>query len=328
MRQKEESFIQLLINQPVLRERGDEAAHGLSSPAPPGKLSAVKSFLEQFCRNLGLECRWPVDNAAELQLTDEAAGLIDGPRTPGYSLRLALSQDAAEVHEDAEFFTPGSYRWDRFLAITHHKGKLCRQYVVGIAGFLDGAGEPEADMGELTYEPHLLIQWRLNYRTQQVNRRRILDLTVNLVTGHLEAGYYQYLLQGCSLGKEPLPFIPIAKRRLGFKAAYQLMSDEIRYLLTVEDSSWAQAASQELAQEIQALEQYYNNRTLAESTNSLLAAEKAMRIQELQRRSQPRVLASPFAAALLYIPMISYQASIGGQTLCLRFDPVAGHLLE
>ncbi len=106
------------------------------------------------------------------------------------------------------------------------------------------------------------------------------------------------------------------------------MADEIRYLLTIEDNRWAQEACRQLAGEIQVLENYYNGRRVTESAGDQMAAERDMRIQELKRRSQPRVLASPFAVALLYIPMISYQASIGGQTLCLRFDPVAGHLLE
>ena len=222
---------------------------------------------------------------------------------------------------------PGSYRWDRFLAIANHQGKLCRQYVTGIPGFLDDAGEPEAEMGELNYEPHLLIHWRLNYRTQQFSRRRILDLTVNLVTGHLETGYYQYL-QNCRLEEKPLPFIPIGKRQFGFKAAYKLMADEIRYLLTIEDNRWAQEACRQLAGEIQVLENYYNGRRVTESAGDQMAAERDMRIQELKRRSQPRVLASPFAVALLYIPMVNYQVSIGGQTLCLRFDPVAGRSVD
>ena len=324
--EREANHIQQAIS-PLVQKGDNEGAGTLTNLPSPRDLSRIKDFLEQFCHNLGLEYHWLDENTAELQLTEEAAGLIDGPRTPGYRCKLVLSPESAEIHKDGELFMPGSYRWDRLLAIANHKGRLCRQYVTGVPGFLADADEPEAEMGALSYEPHLLIHWRLSYRTQQLTRRRILDLTVNLVTGHLETGYYQYL-QSCSLEDKPLPFIPIAKRRVGFKSAYQRMADEIRYLLTIEDNRWAQDACRQLAGEIQVLEQYYNNRRVAESTDDQVAVERDMRIQELKRRSQPRVLASPFAAALLYIPMVNYQASINDQILCLRFDPVAGRPVD
>ncbi len=289
----------------------------------PDQPSGVKSFLEHFCRNFGLECSWLTEDIAELHLTDEAAGLIDGPRTPGYRCKLALTVKSAEAWKDAELFVPGSYRWDRFLTIANHKGRLCRQYVTGIPGSLDDGEAPEAQGGEINYEPHLLIHWRLNYRTQTDSRRRILDFAVNLVTGHLETGYYHHL-QSCSLAENPLPFIPTAKRRVGFRAAYKMMTDEIRYILTVEDNSWAKEACRHLDQEIQVLQRYYDDRLLRENAEDELIWEKDLRIQELKRRSQPRVLASPFAAALLYVPIITYQACVNGQNLRLRFDPVAG----
>ncbi len=312
---------------PQVPKQNEEKLQGLPELPAPKELTGIQSFLNQFCHNLRLEYRWLEENVAEVQLTDEAASLIDGPRTLGYRCKLALSPESAAAHKDGELFMPGSYRWDRFLAIANHKGRLCRAYVTAIPGFLDDVEEPETDMGEVNYEPHLLVHWRIDYRTQQLNRRRILDLTVNLVTGHLETGYYQYL-EGCSLDEKPLPCIPTAKRRVAFKAAYKLMTDEIRYLLTIEDNSWTEAATRQLAWEIQVLEEYYNNHRPAEHADGQTAREKDMRIQELKRRFQPRVLASPFAAALLYIPMINYQASIGTQTLCLRFDPVAGRALE
>ena len=79
--------------------------------------------------------------------------------------------------------------------------------------------------------------------------------------------------------------------------------------------------------EIQVLEQYYNNRRLAESADDQVAVERDMRIQELKRRSQPRVLASPLHALTLYphgqLPSLHQRPD----TL-LRFDPVAGRPVD
>jgi len=263
-----------------------------------------------------------------LQLTDDIASLIDGPRTPGYTCKLALSQRQAKAHPDAELFIPGSYRWDRFLEIVHHKAKLCYQYVVEIPGFLkaDPTVEPEPELGQLSYEPHLLSHWRLSYRTGHVTQRRVIDLVVNLITGHLEVGYYRNLLR-CLVAEQPLPFIPKAKRRLRFRAAYELMTDRISALLMQEDSTWAQTACSQLKLEKQAMEQYYADRLTDETAKDFIILERDRRIQELQQRSQPRVLASPFASALIYIPMISYQAFFGKKTLLLRFDPLTGQVV-
>ncbi|NMB46263.1 MAG: hypothetical protein GX998_07590 [Firmicutes bacterium] len=291
-------------------------------------LSSLRAFLEQFCHNSHVDYYWIENDIAVLQLSDELASLMDGPRTPGYICKLALSPASAQAHTDAELFIPGSYRWDRFLEITLDQARVSCQYVVGIPGFLDGnsAEAPEEESGHLVYEPHILSHWRLSYRTEHVTRRQVLDLAVNLVTGHLQSGYYQNLLR-CNLADKALPLLPRAKRQLSFKAAYRVMSDEIEHILAQEDSTWAKTAQSQLADEIQALEKYYRDRLAANAANESLLFEKEKRIQELKQRSHPRVLASPFATTLVYIPMICYQASIGKQTLCLRFDPISGQAL-
>lgn len=297
------------------------------SPALPSVsvLPRLRAFLEQFCQHLGIKLHWTQAGIAVLHLSDEIASRLDGLRTSGYTCKLALSQELALAHEDAELFVPGSYRWDRFLEIARHEAKVCRQYVVEIPGFLEAnlTEEPETEIGQLIYEPHLLSHWRLSYRTQQMTRHKVIDLTVNLVTGNLESGYYRNL-SGCRLDHNPLPFLNQAKRRLGFKTAYKIMSDQIRCLLAQEDPTWAMTATRQLEHEIQALASYYEDRLAGETTNELLLFEQDKRILELKCRSQPRVLASPFATALIYIPMISYLVVIGKKTLCLRYDPISG----
>jgi hypothetical protein len=289
-------------------------------------LSGLRSYLEQFCQNLDINYNWIQEGVAILELSDETASHIDGPRTPGYTCKLALSQELAQAHKDAELFVPGSYRWDRFLEITRQKAEICRQYVVEIPGFLEAdlGTEPETEIGQLIYEPHLLSHWRLSYRTQQMTSQKVIDLAVNLVTGHLELGYYRNL-STCRLDDKPLPFLRQAKRQLGFKAAYKMMSGEIHSLLAQEDPTWAITATRQLEEEIQVLESYYKDRLAKELASELLCFEKDKRIQELQYRSHPRVLASPFATALIYIPMISYLMIVGKRTLFLKYDPISGH---
>ena len=79
----------------------------------------------------------------------------------------------------------------------------------------------------------------------------------------------------------------------------------IRYILTVEDNSWAKEACRHLDQEIQVLQRYYDDRLLRENAEDELIWEKDLRIQELKRRSQPRVLASP-----LPLPCSMYRLSL------------------
>ena len=117
------------------------------------------------------------------------------------------------------------------------QGKALPPVCDGNSGSLDDGEAPEAQGGEINYEPHLLIHWRLNYRTQTDSRRRILDFAVNLVTGHLETGII--ITCRAALWLKTSALIPTAKRRVGFRAAYKMMTDEIRYILTVEDNSWA-----------------------------------------------------------------------------------------
>lgn len=290
-------------------------------------LPNLRFFLEQFCHNLGIAFHWISGSVAQLEIDNETASLIDGPRTPGYTCTLSLHTPPSGI--EAELFTPGSYRWDSFLAITRQKAQLAHQYVVGIPGFLEdnSATELETDGGQLVYEPHLLSHWRLSYRTGRISKNRVLDLTVNLVTGRSELSYYRSLLH-CHLHDHPLPWLAKAKRQLSFKGAYSIMSQQIQYFLAREDPSWAKAASGELRNEIDALKQYYVDRLAKEGANELLLLEKTRRIEELKERSQPRVMASPFATTLIYIPIISYQISMGGETLCLRFDPISNQALH
>lgn len=301
---------------------GPSASYPLTDSLPNLRL-----FLEQFCQNIGIAYHWVEEGVAELEITSEMASIIDGPRTPGYTCRLAI-QETSSV-EGAELFVPGSYRWDRFLAITREKAKLSRQYVVGIPGFpeVNWTTEWETEGGQLVYEPHLLVHWRLTYQTGQITKSQVIDLMVNLVTGRSELGYYRNLLH-CHLHDQPLSSLSKAKRRLSFKQAYYIMCQQIQDLLAKEDASWAKAATLELKDETDALVKYYADRLTKEGASELLLLEKSKRIEELKQRSQPRVMASPFATTLIYIPLISYQASIGGKTFCLRFDPILNQALH
>lgn len=290
-------------------------------------MPSLRFFLEQFCQNLGIAHHWLEEGIAELEITYETANVIDGPRTPGYTCKLALHETPSEV--GAELFVPGSYRWDRFLAITRQKAKLSRQYVVGIPGFpeVNSTTEGETEGGQLVYEPHLLCHWRLSYHTGGITRSQVLDLIVNLVTGRSDLGYYRNLLH-CHLHNQPLPSLPKAKRRLSFKRAYHIMCEQIQALLAKEDPSWAEAARQELKNETDALAKYYTDRLAKEGSNELLLLERSKRIEELKQRAQPRVMASPFATTLIYIPLVFYQVSTGDETLCLRFDPISNQALH
>ena len=298
------------------------------SPSPPNESSAgLQAFLDTFCRNLGMECEWPEEGLATIHLTHEAASLLEGHRTPGYTCKLALSTQVAAKHKDAALFVPGSYHWDRVLEIVLEKARLCRHYVVGIPGFIDAERmDSEPDGGQLIYEPHLLMQWRLSYRSDDTTRHRIFDLTVNLTSGDIYHGYYHSLLP-CQLDRSPLPHITQAKARIRYQQAYRFMTEEIQYLLADEDPSWATSANMRLSTELLALEQYYADRALDETLNELLNAEKSKRIHELKERLAPKVVANPFATALLYIPVVTYEIDIDGQALGLRFDPVTGQAI-
>ena len=63
-----------------------------------------------------------------------ASSMDPHPRVP---VQVGPHGEVGGSLKDAELFVPGSYRWDRFLTIANHKGRLCRQYVTGIPGSLD-----------------------------------------------------------------------------------------------------------------------------------------------------------------------------------------------
>lgn len=286
-------------------------------------MGELQDFLREFCQYIDINCRWTKDDVAILELSDEAASLVDGPRTPGYTCQLALSYESAQRQKDAKLFVPGSYHWDRFQEITLEKARFCRQYVVRVPGCMDtGEAALEADDGQLIYEPHLLAHWRLSYRTDHTTTHRILDLTVNLTSGDTTSGYYHSFL-GCQLAKTPLPGVAQAKRRINIKKAYDYMIQDIAYMLAQEDATWALSASNRLQEELQALEKYYDQ-AIGTAPSDLLMAEKAMRTKELKNRLQPKVMASPFATALVYVPMIIYEARFDNDTRYLRFDPIIG----
>lgn len=297
------------------------------SPAEQDNSQSYRDYLEAFCDNLEIKCEWPEQGLALLHLTDEAATLLEGRRISGYTCKLALSVEAAGEHSDAALFVPGSYHWDRILEVVLDKAKACRQYVVGIPSFIESEDiDLEPDGGRMIYEPHLLAQWRLSYRADDITKHRILDLTINLVSGDLYHGYY-YSLLPCVLHTEPLPHIPQAKMNIRYKRAYRYMTEEIQYVLANEDGSWALPANARLSSELLDLEEYYKERALHETTSSQLDAEHRKAIHELKERLAPKVMAGPFATALIYIPIIAYEMEIDGEVLGLRFDPVTGHAL-
>ncbi len=244
-------------------------------------------YLEAFCNNLDIRCEWPKPGLAMLHLTDEVASLLEGRRIPGYICKLALSTEVAKEHSDAALFVPGSYHWDRILEVVLEKARACRQYVIEIPSLIESESpEPEPDNGLLTYEPHLLAHWRLSYRADDITRHRILDLTINLVSGDLYYGYYDNLLP-CLLHTEPLAHIPQAKTMIRYRKAYRYMIEEIQYMLANEDASWALPANARLSSELVALEEYYKERALNEPGAAELEPEHRKDIHELKERLAP-----------------------------------------
>lgn len=286
----------------------------------------LRDFLQKFGELLQLRQEWLAEGVVTLNFNAEQARLLEGLRARTRTLTLLLDPAQGKNHPQGELFTPGSYRLDQFIEIAQSRGKLCRQYVVRLPGALGAAlADPEleadSDGGQFRYEPHLLVHWRLSYLADHFVRRHVTDLTVNLVTGEMHQHYYSHL-GACDVSDSPVGSLPRARRRLTFKAAYQKMCKEIQHQLAAESTEWADEANQRLQEEIEALEQYFAGR-VGEAPAEILQAEKEKRLAELYHKTRPRVLASPLACALLYVPIITYRdLELDGEHFQLRYDPV------
>ncbi|NLK08116.1 MAG: hypothetical protein GX316_05380 [Firmicutes bacterium] len=321
------SYIPSVLSNDRPAETPVESLTDLSIKEPtPAALKGFQKFLEIFCQYMKMKLEWLCPNLALLHLSNEAASLLEGRRIPGYTCKLALSPQTAAKHPDAALFMPGSYHWDRILEIVREKASNCSKYVVEITALGKAVSLPETDGGLLVYEPHLLIHWCLNYVTGNVSQQRNLDLAINLISGDLFYGYFQSLL-ACQLEETPLPHIPKTRAKISYKKAYDFMLQELNYMLSNESSAWAKPAQAHLELELTALAKYYAGQSTEESSFNKSQWEYDKSRRELKQRLAPRVMASPFATALIYAPIITYEMDFDGEVLALRFDPVTGQSL-
>jgi hypothetical protein len=223
-----------------------------------------------------------------------------GQDVPNSVLSLAFDPDLeVEGVDRMEFVTLGSFRLNKIIESVQKRGRYTRAYLTG--GLATGR----------RLVPHLLTTFKLSFVADR-RRDEMVSYAVNLVTGTVTRDAYE-LVENLPLASSPSDLSTTAEPAISPEQGYQRIRDALTEEIRALDHSWAEEAAHHLEQERSQLETYYDSLGLVNQDEvktdeekakkaAMYAAERELRIAELEWRCAPRIGIEPFHFALLYLP--------------------------
>lgn len=265
---------------------------------PPAALHhQLRQFVQDYFATLGAAIS-AEGGILRVELNPDQLAELEGRTGPRMSffgcleegttvLYFAFDQDTAAAVPNAELVAPGSHRLEQMYASALRQGRI------GLFTLVPrGALEP---LDEL-HTPYLLLHFRIAYEGR-CQSEQLIPVCVNLCNGDEHPAIARQA-ENAELA-ETLPR-RVAMRKLGFGDAWKVACKAVVERLRTQDDGWAREALLALAQEKRFLEQFYAQQCADEADD--LAAERAERLAEADRRSRPRAIARTTLAAVLMAP--------------------------
>lgn len=271
--------------------------------------------IQEFCRRYFQSVDAPIlvdqPNFLQIELPREIdKELTDRPyywmyieatnqQIPNTVLSLSFDPDLQiEGVDKLEFVTLGSFRLNKLIQSTQKRGRFTRAY----------QSVPYLTAPALT--PVLLTTFKRSFVADR-RRDEMISYAVNLLNGHVLRDFYERV-EGLAFSPKPSnrvqPLAPTLSLEHGYRLIRERVTDEISSL----DHTWAEEADLHLAQEMEQLNTYYESLGLVNNDElktdeekakkaAMLAAERELRISELNWRCAPRIQIEPFHFGLLYV---------------------------
>jgi hypothetical protein len=203
-------------------------------------------------------------------------------------LNLAFDPDVAVDGLDTlELVAPGSFRLEKIFEATKKRGRFTLQY--------------EKTEGAL--HPLLVVNYKISFIADRC-RDEIVSFGIDLTNGAILPHAF-HTLAALPFEPEPPSTCTLLHPSLSVEEAWRILQSAVTTYISHSDQSWAAEAEKQLQREKKQLEDYYASLIRTEEDDlSLLAAERDLRISELEWRCQPRIAIKPFNIAILYIRQI------------------------
>ncbi|WP_018132437.1 YqhG family protein [Effusibacillus pohliae] len=201
--------------------------------------------------------------------------------------------------ERTELVALGSYRLEKIFQSAARRGQFVCQY--------------QTATPSNRRVPFLLTNVKISYLADR-RRDELRSFGVNLRNNQVIPDLYEAvrdLPMSCQLPehyREQLKQtgLLVASLQTGWQRIKNTILEEIRN----SDHTWAELAKEQLAQEINQLETYYESLILEnEEKMDLYSAERELRVAELKWRCQPRIQVQPLHFALLYLDPTQFTAA-------------------
>lgn len=261
----------------------------------------------------------------QVQVPDDLAKELDGWRARGGLFQFTFDRKLAENY-GAELISAGSYRLDSILSVVRSQATLS-EATLPLSTFYEpnirqkllsrfSVKSPGSRLYVLNhsanYSPYLWLVLRisyLSYEKQEELRKPLIDLNSGRVVNYeIPVGFF---VPGKPEGS-------VLRKRLSYKQAYKNLQQQLTNSLSMEDQSWAIEARNQLEQEKEQLEEYYQN---DEDDGA-----KSRRVHELMERAHPRVQVRPLRGAIVYMPKYHYrimEVQREEKVHDLTYDPVS-----
>ncbi|HEY8344170.1 MAG TPA: YqhG family protein [Bacillota bacterium] len=251
---------------------------------------------------------------------------FDPARLEKQTLNLVFEPKWAGKYPGAELVTMGSYRLDWFIEGLKERGAVTLQsYTYDLIPartqreILKLLQIKEANFyfhqPFLKIHPHLLANYRLSYRTDEIEEE-IVSLGIDMVTGEITEDFLPTLP-----GPRLTPKIPkgkIEKQSFPLEEAFERLSRRLSELVKEKDSSWIEESRKRYEEELCYLYAYYQDGEKVDTP------EFRARADEIYKKYRPQVFIHLINVGLLYLPEVIYtlHAKSGDTTLPpLRYRP-------
>lgn len=222
-----------------------------------------------------------------------------GQNPPDSVLSLSFAPDVEmEGVDRIEFVTLGSFRLNKIIESVQKRGRFTRAYQTGAGA----AGR--------ALSPYLLVTFKLSFVADR-RRDEMASFAVHLRTGQVFRDAYEQI-EHLPLTDSPAMTATVSSPTLDLSEGYRIIRTSVTDDIAVLDHTWAEEADKHLAREREQLETYYESLGLVnadetkndeekEKKAALYAAERELRIAELEWRCAPRIAIAPFHFGLIYV---------------------------
>lgn len=269
----------------------------------------IRSFVLDTLRVSGYPYREIDEHLLMTEVIVEIPPLFFDPaRLEKQTLNLVFEPEWARKYPGAELVTKGSYRLGWFIEGLKERGAVTLQsYAYDLIPartqreILKLLQIKEANFYFhqpcLKIHPHLLVNYRLSYRTDEIEEE-IVSLGIDMVTGEITEDFLSTLP-----GSKLTPKIPkekIEKQSFPLEEAFSRLSRRLSELVKEKDPSWIEESRKRYEEELCYLYAYYQDEEKVDTP------EFRARADEMYQKYRPQVFVHPINVGLLYLPEVLY----------------------